>query len=157
MAVVFIFYFFINKNIIKSKYIDSLYPGTALFFACLSAQDASNITTGVLPASRGGTGRDDGASSDVYLTRFSKSADSLGMLGQRKVLDGTVDFNTVTEPGNYYVYGRSGGKREDELHRPASAYLYLDVSKMNNTDLVQDAYGVTAGNLFHRKYTSADG
>jgi len=95
------------------------------------ASNASNISSGVLGAAYGGTGRTDGASLDVYVSAYSKKASDLGQIGQFKHIDGTVDPNTLIEPGNYHFSTTIAS------NGPADFGCYCTVKRFN-TDIYQE-------------------
>ena len=61
------------------------------------ASNASNINTGVLGTSYGGTGRTDGMVTDVYCPTSQKTASQLGLLDR-------VDLKTMTETEFYSIH-----------------------------------------------------
>ena len=61
--------------------------------------DSDNVLNGIISKAHGGTGRDDGAASDIILANGSKASD-YGQIGTAKNVTGT-DLNTLVVSGDY--------------------------------------------------------
>lgn len=117
----------------------------------LGTNNAANITTGVLATARGGTGRTDGMTTDVYLTAQSQSANSLGFFGALVDINGTnVDADSIVKPGYYYIHNSLTAK-----HWPRNSDSYLLDVHVIGSRIAQDLHQVL-GYPFSFTRTSGD-
>lgn len=103
----------------------------------LGTNNAANITTGTLATARGGTGRTDGMVTDVYLTKYSVTATSIGALGD-VVVKADTNLDTLINSGNYHCSIPSKGNWA-ELHFPDNYPCYVRVMRSGN-NIIQRAY-----------------
>lgn len=69
------------------------------------ANDDDNALVGVVSKAHGGTGRTDGAATDVILANGGKASE-YGQIGYSKDITG-ISLDTLVEPGDYISYGMS--------------------------------------------------
>lgn len=105
----------------------------------LGANNAENITQGVLATARGGTGRNDGKVTDVFLTDYQTGAVGLGQLGQAVTKD-AVNADSLTRTGKFYCTNATlalnypyGGTWCLEVTQHASRILQR-ASTLNNSE-----------------------
>lgn len=109
----------------------------------LGTNNAENITAGVLATARGGTGRNDGKVTDVFLTDYQTGAVGLGQLGPAAAKD-AVDCDTLTAKGLFYCFNCTNA-----LHYPFADTCFVEVLH-KNTDVVQIARSTDTRKIFTR-------
>jgi len=110
----------------------------------LGTNNAENITQGVLATARGGTGRNDGKVTDVFLTDYQTGAVGLGQLGQ-SVLKNAVNCDTLTKQG---MYSCTGGTVA--LKYPNAGNFFVEVFQ-NGTNIIQRANAFNGKDIYRRK------
>lgn len=111
----------------------------------LGTNNAANINAGILGTSYGGTGRNDGKVTDVFLTDYQTGAVGLGQLGESVAKNG-VDCDTLTRQGCYFCTGCTFA-----LHYPYQDDLFVQVFS-NGDNIVQIATYAPDG---HDRYERA--
>lgn len=119
---------------------DHVHPLSEYYAAASHSHSAADITSGVLVAARGGTGRDDGMVSDVYLSGSGANtvtAKGVGQLGEAVTKD-AVNANTLTTSGTYFCINNTR-----ELNYPwlsdslvkvkaSGSYIYQEIVLANS-------------------------
>lgn len=113
----------------------------------LGTNNAENITQGILATARGGTGRNDGKVTDVFLTDYQTGAVGLGQLGPA-VTKNAVDCDSLTKQG---VYGCTNCTVA--LKYPTEGNFFVEVFQ-NGNYILQRASQYGINNTYIRRSTN---
>ena len=123
--------------------------------ANLGCNNASNINAGTLDVAYGGTGRNDGAASDVVFSAGGNTtvmASSLGQIGIAIAAKSDIDCDSFVQTGKYDCSGCTVA-----LHYPASDTHWIVETVRGASSLVQTAWSDDGNQVCRRKAVLSGG